>query len=119
MSPTNHLTLFVDLHIHPAQIPAWKAAHRPVWAACAREPRCLLFDVFHDPAVAGHFRLVEIWDATREWFEREQLTKGYYAELWEASRPTWEREVRIEYWERLGEGGSVRRGYVEGGVWMD
>ncbi|OAP59274.1 hypothetical protein AYL99_06572 [Fonsecaea erecta] len=98
------LTLFVDFHIQPDQIEAFKAAHRPVWAACAAEPECLLFDVFHDAQDPAHFRFVEVWAADRAWFEACQLTKPYYAALWERSRPTWRREVVIEYFEREGEG---------------
>lgn len=96
----------------------WKAAHRPVWAACAAEPECLLFDVFHDPAQPGVYRLVEVWNESREWFETKQLTKPYYDTLWPKSRPTWEQEVQIEYFERLGEGCSFRDGYLAGGQRM-
>jgi quinol monooxygenase YgiN len=116
MAPTTQpqLTLFVTFHIHASKISDWKAAHRPVWAACAAEPECILFDVFHDPANPGVFRLVEVWSESREWFETKQLTKPYYETLWEKSRPTWEQEVEIEYFERLGEGGSFKGTYLEG-----
>ena len=112
------LTLFVNFYIQPHLIPQWKAAHRPVWEACGQELECLLFDVFEDPNEAGHFRLLEVWNATREWFETVQLKKEYYGKLWEESRPTWRigKEVEIEYWERLGEGCSWREGYLEGAV---
>src|SRR5882757_8337522 len=100
--PTKQLTLFVDFYIQPSRIEEFKAAHRPVWAACGAEPECLLFDVFQDPAKPGHFRFVEVWDASREWFESEQLTKPYYETLWQKSRPTWEKEVVIQYYEREG-----------------
>ncbi|KIX99951.1 uncharacterized protein Z520_04589 [Fonsecaea multimorphosa CBS 102226] len=109
------LTLFVDFHIHPSRIDAFKAAHRPVWAACAAEPECLLFDVFHSADDPTHFRFVEVWAADREWFETKQLTKPYYASLWERSRPTWLREVEIQYFEREGEGCCFREGYLAGG----
>lgn len=113
------LTLFVTFHIQPSLISEFKTAHRPVWLACAREPECLLFDVFQNPAQPGRFRFIEVWNASREWFEREQLTKSYYATLWEKSKPTWEREVEIEYFEREGEGCRFRRGYLGGGECMD
>ncbi|KAK5710195.1 hypothetical protein LTR17_019085 [Elasticomyces elasticus] len=103
---SKQLTLFVDFHVQPSLIEAWKSAHRPVWKACSREPECLLFDVFHDPLDPGHFRLVEVWSRDRAWFETHQLTKPYYAELWERSRPTWEREVEIQYLEREVLGGG-------------
>lgn len=86
-TPQKQLTLFVNFFIQPLLIEHWKAAHRPVWVACAKEPECLLFDVFQDPDQPGHFRLVEVWSRDREWFEKEQLTKGYYETLWERSRP--------------------------------
>ncbi|OQV03324.1 hypothetical protein CLAIMM_08377 [Cladophialophora immunda] len=116
---TPQLTLFVDFHVLPDQIEAFKAAHRPVWAACAAEPACLLFDVFHDAADPTHVRLVEVWAADRAWFEAHQLTKPYYATLWERSRPTWRREVEIAYFEREGEGCAYRSGYLDGGRRMD
>jgi len=120
MSPSKkHLTLFVTFHFLPTRIEEFKLAHRPVWTACTAEPNCLLFDVFHLPDNPGLFRLVEVWDADREWFETKQLTKLYYEELWKKSRPTWEREVEIEYFEREGEGCSYRKGYLEGGKCMD
>ncbi|ESK84558.1 antibiotic biosynthesis monooxygenase [Moniliophthora roreri MCA 2997] len=119
MSSPKQLTLFVDFDVKPSMIEQFKEAHRPVWAACGKEPECLLFDVFQDPEQPGHFRLVEIWNASREWFEKEQLTKPYYATLWEKSKPTWEKEVRIEYWERVGEGCSFRKLYLDGGKQMD
>ena len=99
-------------------IEEFKAAHRPVWAACAAEPECVLFDVFQDPEQPGRFRLVEVWDATREWFETKQLTKPYYATLWQRSKPTWEKDMAIEYFERDGEGCSYRKGYLDGGALM-
>ena len=61
------VTLFVDFYVQLARIEEWKEAHRPVWAACANEPECLLFDVFQDPQDQGHFRLLEVWSGDREW----------------------------------------------------
>ena len=46
-------TLFVDFYIQPSRTEEFKAAHRPVWAACGNEPECLLFDVFQDPLDPG------------------------------------------------------------------
>jgi quinol monooxygenase YgiN len=133
----NHLTLFVDFYICPHLIEAWKEGHRPVWAACAQEPECLLFDVvrplfpirgllasknsililpqFNDSSDPGHFRLVEVWNATKEWFVEKQLTKPYYAELWAKTEWTYRKDRRIGYMERLGEGFSWRREYLVSG----
>lgn len=63
------LTVFVTVTVAPESIPAFKAAHQPVWAACAKEPQCLFFDVFQDPEKIGRFRFVEVWSESREWFE--------------------------------------------------
>jgi len=111
-------TLFVDFHVQPSRVEEWKAAHRPVWEACSREPECLLFDVFHDPQDPCHFRLVEVWGASREWFETKQLTKPYYDELWKKSKPCLERDADLQYYEREGEGCSFRQGYLDGGKFM-
>jgi quinol monooxygenase YgiN len=88
-NPSKQLTLFITFTIDPSKIETWKEAHRPVWAACAAEPECLLFDVFEDPAAPGTMRLVEVWSEGREWFETKQLTKPYYKTMWEKSKPTW------------------------------
>lgn len=72
MSNSNkQCTVFATFHIDPTKIEEWKEAHRPVWAACAREPECLLFDVVEDTSKTGRFRLVEMWSKDREWFETE------------------------------------------------
>ncbi|KAL0569182.1 hypothetical protein V5O48_012780 [Marasmius crinis-equi] len=112
-------TLFVDFYIQPSRVEEWKEAHRPVWAACAKEPECLLFDVFHDPNDPGHFRFIEVWNASREWFETQQLTKSYYATLWPKSEPTWIKPPQLQYFEREGEGCSYRKPYLDGGERMD
>ncbi|KAF2174205.1 hypothetical protein M409DRAFT_16472 [Zasmidium cellare ATCC 36951] len=117
--PKKQLTLFVTFHIKPDLIEDFLSAHRPVWAACAREPQCLLFDVFRDPQTPGKFRFIEVWDESREWFETQQMTKPYYETLWAKSKPTWEREVEIEYFEREGEGCAFREGYLGLGRKMD
>ena len=69
------LTVFVTIHVKPDDAEALASAHREVWAACAREPECLLFDVFQDPTDKGLFRFVEVWTKDRKWFEEEQMTK--------------------------------------------
>lgn len=138
---SKQLTLFVTFFIQPHLVSQWKEAHRPVWAACAAEPKCLLFDVFSEPEnyaakssaqadtlakKAGvntepeyvRFRLVEVWDADKDWFEREQLTKPYYETLWKGSRPTWAKEMEIEWFEREGEGCSYKQQYLVGGKKM-
>ncbi len=40
------LTLFVEFRVAPDDVPAFKEAHRPAWAACASELEYLFFDVF-------------------------------------------------------------------------
>lgn len=129
--PQKQLTLFVDFFIDPNRIEEFKEAHRPVWAACAKEPECLLFDVFQDPAEPGRFRFVEVWSKDREygminvvsyfrnadgfrWFEKYQLTKPYYETLWEKSEPTYLKERQISWFEREGEGCSYRKAYLDG-----
>lgn len=108
------LTLFVTFYIQSHLIETWKSAHRPVWDACAAEPECLFFDVFEDPKNVGRFRLVEVWSKDREWFEKEQLAKPYYATLWGKSKPTWTKDIEIEYFERLGEGASYKSLFLDG-----
>jgi quinol monooxygenase YgiN len=117
-TPQKQLTLFVTFSILPTHIPAWLTAHRIVWSHVATEPRCLLFDVFQDPDSPGRFRLVEVWDCDKEWFENVQLKKEYYKTLWEQTEWMYEGERRIEYLERFGEGCVFRERYLEGGKKM-
>jgi quinol monooxygenase YgiN len=63
-------TLFVTFHVAPDNIERFKEAHRPLWRHCADEPECLLFDVFQDLEEPGRFRFVEVWNQSREWFEK-------------------------------------------------
>ena len=117
--PQPQLTLFVDFYIQPQLIEKWKEGHHPVWDACAKEPKCILFDVFEDPEDRGHFTLVEVWDATKQWFLEEQMTKSYYDELWQKTEFTYRKARVIRFAERLGEGGSYKSRYLEGSRCMD
>ncbi|KAL3445277.1 hypothetical protein BJX65DRAFT_309991 [Aspergillus insuetus] len=90
-------TLFVTFRVAPENIERFKEAHRPLWRHCADEPECLLFDVFQDLDEPGRFRFVEVWNQSREWFEKHQMTKPYYSILWEQSKPLWVEETRSEY----------------------
>lgn len=119
MHTNKQVTLFVDFYVQPDRIEEWKQAHRPVWAACGNEKELLLFDVYEDPEEKGHFRLLEVWNGDREWFETHQLTKSYYDTLWAKSKPTWAKEMKITYMDRLGEGCCYRKAYIDGGECKD
>lgn len=119
MSAKKQCTVFVTLHIKPDQIEEFKAAHRPVWDACAKEPELMFFDVFQDPAKPGVFRFLEAWAESREWFETKQLTKPYYAEMWPKSKPTWEKEPVLEFFEREEGICSFRKDFLEGTKRLD
>ncbi|KAL2843935.1 hypothetical protein BJY01DRAFT_190856 [Aspergillus pseudoustus] len=77
-------TLFVTFRVAHENIDRSKQAHRPLWAHCAAEPERLLFGVFQDPEEPGRFRVVEVWNQSREWFETHQMTKPYYSILWKS-----------------------------------
>lgn len=113
------LALFVTIQVSQQNIDKFKEAHRPVWKACSEEPECLLFDVFQDPECPGRFRFVEVWSQGREWFEKEQLTKPYYKALWEKSKPLWVEDIKMEYYEREGEGSGWSEEYLAGGRKME
>ena len=95
----NQVTLFVTFHVKPFCVEDFKAAHRLVWSACAAEPECLLFDVFHDPEQPGRFRFIGVWNASREWFETKQLNKPYYTIFWGEVEADVGKEVEIECME--------------------
>jgi quinol monooxygenase YgiN len=117
--PRPQLALFVDFFIQPHMINQWKEGHRPVWAGCAQEPNCLLFDIFEDPEDRGHFTVVEVWGATKQWFLEEQVTKDYYNELWQRTEHTYRKPRVVRFAERLGEGSSYRLRYLEVAKCMD
>jgi quinol monooxygenase YgiN len=106
------LVLFVDFYIRPDRIDEWKAAHRPVWTACSQEPECILFDVCLDPERAGHFRLIEVWNRDRHWFESVQIKKPYYDDLWAKTEHLYSQMRELQYFERLGEGFSYQEEYL-------
>ncbi|KAH7383127.1 hypothetical protein BKA64DRAFT_178321 [Cadophora sp. MPI-SDFR-AT-0126] len=118
-SSSKQLTIFVTTHVSPSDIEKFKEAHRPVWKKCSEEPECLLFEVLQDSEVKGRFRFVEVWSKSREWFEKEQMSKPYYETLWEKSKPLWTQDIQIEYFEREGEGFSWSDEYLIGGKRME
>ncbi|KAG4435184.1 hypothetical protein IFR05_009323 [Cadophora sp. M221] len=97
--PNKQLTVFVTIHVAPSDIEKFKEAHRPIWKKCSEEPECLFFDVFQDP--------------------EEQMTKPYYESLWTKSKPLWTEDIRIEYFEREGEGCAWSDEYLVGGNRME
>jgi hypothetical protein len=113
------LTIFVNFFIQTHMINQWKECHCPLWAACAQEPNCLLFDIFEDPEDRGHFTAVEVWGATKQWFLEETVTKDYYNELWHGTEYTYRKSRVIRFAERLGEGSSYRSRYLEVAKCMD
>jgi quinol monooxygenase YgiN len=110
--PKPRLFLHISFHISPADIPAFLDALRPCWQAFVNEPECLYFDVTQDPQNPGHLRFVEGWDASREWFLKEQMRKAYYTPFFEAIKPMEleQRELKFYYFCR--EGGGAMMGYV-------
>ena len=62
---------------------------------------------------------MEVWDGDRRWFETHQITKPYYEGLFEAVGPMLERDRQVEWFERLGEGCSYRKAYLDGGEGME
>lgn len=78
--PETQIMLSLAMTFSPDNHDAFLDALRPVWAACAAEPECLLFDVFASPGQKGRFRIVEVWKGNREWFEqvRELLAFSFF-----------------------------------------
>ncbi|KAF2684716.1 hypothetical protein K458DRAFT_250015, partial [Lentithecium fluviatile CBS 122367] len=106
------LCVFVTFHIRSDKIEEWKAVHRRIWTPVGNERECLLFDVFESKEEPGLIRLVEVWEGDREWFENVQMKKPYYSLLWEKSQPLWTEPVKLEYFERAGEGSVYRDTYL-------
>jgi len=47
------------------------------------------------------------------------MTKDYYAELWQKTEHTYRADRVVRFAERLGEGSSYRKEYLDGAECMD
>lgn len=103
--------LSLAMTFSPDNHDAFLDALRPVWAACAAEPECLLFDVFASPGQKGRFRIVEVWKGNREWFEQVQLKKSYYGPYMDVVGPILVAR-ELDFTERLPGWLTVKDEYV-------
>lgn len=63
------LLVLVTFHVRPDRIEEWKTVHRQIWTPVGEEKECIMFDVYESKEDIGVFRLIEVWDGTKEWFE--------------------------------------------------
>lgn len=61
---------------------------------------------------------MEVWSKSKDWFEKEQMTKPYYATMFPKSEKTWIEPPKMEYFERDGEASVYRQEYLDGGKKM-
>ena len=62
------ISLQVSITVAPENIDKFLAALKPCYDAVTAEPECTFFEVFHDMDNPGHFRFVENWSKSKEWF---------------------------------------------------
>lgn len=74
--------------------------------------------MFQDPKEPGTFRFMEVWSKSKDWFEKEQMTKPYYATMFPKSEKTWIEPPKMEFFERDGESSVYRQEYLDGGKKM-
>jgi len=66
-------------------------------ARIVEEPDCLRFEVLQDADQPGQILLYELW-TSREYFEREQLKRGYYVPYFDRVIPMWAQQPLRENW---------------------
>ena len=75
-------SLQVTYYISREHIDSFFEAIRPVWEAVVREEKFRFFDIFTMPDPTDPnieiVRLIEVWEANREWFMDVQVQKEYY-----------------------------------------
>ncbi|KIX07913.1 uncharacterized protein Z518_02567 [Rhinocladiella mackenziei CBS 650.93] len=113
---STYTTLHVTIQVDPSNVEPFLAALRPCWAACIREPECILFDVFHSGAEPGTFRFTEVWTKDEKWFREHQLTKPYYEPYLAITQPMWVADRKMEFFERIGGWCYIDEAYSVGSV---
>lgn len=63
-------TFLVTIYIDPANVDEFLGGLRPCYEGCAQEPELLFFQVFKQQDDPGCFHLIEVWNGSREWFEK-------------------------------------------------
>ena len=77
------ISLQVSITVAPENIDKFLAALKPCYDAVTAEPDCTFFEVFHDMDTPGHFRFVENWSKSKEWFLKVSslLQRPYHSEI--------------------------------------
>ncbi|MCJ1279104.1 hypothetical protein MMC21_006928 [Puttea exsequens] len=95
------LSLHVDITVAPENVAAFLEAFRPTYELVVKEPECTYFELFHEADDPGHFRIVENWSKSKEWFFAEQLSKPYYKPYEKIMESLWIKPREFRVFERL------------------
>ena len=65
---TEGLSFMAELTIAPESVDIFLKYFKEVVELASREPECMSFEVFRDPEKPNHFKWVENWSKSQEWF---------------------------------------------------
>ena len=94
-------SLHVDITIAPENVNKFFEAFRPTYELVTAEPECTYFELFHEADNPGHFRIVESWSKSKEWFFAEQLKKPYYKDYEKLMESLWTKPREFKIYDRL------------------
>ncbi|KAK8877445.1 hypothetical protein PGQ11_002391 [Apiospora arundinis] len=98
----NGFSLHVTVHIAPENVPKFLEAFKVVFDLTTQAPECAYFEVYQSPEDPGTLSWVENWNASTEWFFKEQLTKEFYKGYLETTEPMFIKPREVKILHRLG-----------------
>ncbi|KAI9655389.1 MAG: hypothetical protein M1821_005537 [Bathelium mastoideum] len=101
MSSVHGTSLHVTVTIDPRNEAAFLEALKPTFDAVSGESENTFFEVYKNSDKPGQFKLVENWNASKEWLIEVQLQKEYYKPYADATKPMWIEPLKLEFYDRL------------------
>ncbi|KAF2224418.1 hypothetical protein BDZ85DRAFT_260930 [Elsinoe ampelina] len=101
-NPEGGFTLFVNVTVKPDQVDEFLKHFYEAFEKVSAEPECLSFEVFRYQDEPNHFKWVENWGKSKEWFFEHQITKPYMKPYIEATDHLFIGEKKLEILERFG-----------------
>lgn len=88
----------VTLKIKPEYVEEFKRRFIAVREVIIAERECMRLDLCQSSEDPGRFMIFEVWPS-REYFEKVQLAKPYYAPYFEATQHMWNAPRIVEYYD--------------------
>ncbi|KAJ5091209.1 hypothetical protein NUU61_006079 [Penicillium alfredii] len=102
MSSTPGFSLQVTVYLNPDDVPKFLEHIKPAYDAVVAEPECQFFEVYQLQEEPGTLHWVEDWNATTDWFMKEQITKPYYKDYLAATESMFVKPREFKIYNRLG-----------------